>query len=330
MGADHRHRRGSLAFRPRKRSRSENPRVLAWPNREENKLLGFAGYKAGMTQVVVVDNKEGSGTYQQEIVVPATILSCPPLFVLGVRAYRAGYAYEETFFDVFSDPKTWDKNIKRAIPIPKNLKHNVEELDQNASKIRDVYILAATMPAGAGFGRKKPDVIEIAVGGKDVAQKLNFAKGILGKTIKASDVLKQGEFVDTISVTKGKGWQGVIKRFGVKMQRRKATGRYRHVGTLGPFHPAKVMYTAKMAGQMGYHKRTISNIQVLDVGSNGKNVTPKGGFIDFGVVNGDYVLLKGSVAGPKKRLIKMRVAMHKSNISPMPIKSISTISQQGM
>lgn len=327
MGADHRHRRGSLAFRPRKRSTTQNPRVLAWPNRNEAKLLGFAGYKAGMTQVLMIDTHEGSETFKQEIVVPATIVECPPVFVFGLRAYRSGYAADESSFDVLSDPSLWGKEIKRTICLPKKTNHKLEELDGG---IKDVFVLAFTMPDATGFGKKKPEVVELAIGGKDVAQKIAYAKTIFGKQLKASDVFKAGEYVDAISITKGKGWQGVIKRYGVKTQRRKATGRQRHVGTLGPWHPAKVMYTAKLAGQMGYHKRTIVNIQVLDVGADGKKVNPMGGFVNYGVVKSDYILLKGSVAGPKKRLIKLRAAMRRDKVLPITIKSISTLSQQGM
>ena len=328
MAAEHRQRKGSLAFRPRKRSRTQNPRILAWPKRKESKLLGFAGYKAGMTQVTMIDMREGSQTFKQEIVVPVTIVECPPLFVFGLRAYRSGLC-EEVLFDVFSDPSSWNKEMRRAISLPKKLKHTVDELEKNKEKISDVYLLAATLPSSAGFGKKKPDIVELAIGG-DVSQKIEYGKSLLGKQVRVSDVFKAGEFVDAISVSKGKGWQGAIKRFGVKRQRRKATGRVRHVGTLGPWHPAKVMYTARMAGQTGYHKRTIANIQIVEIGNDGKRVTPKGGFVNYGLVKSDYILLKGSVTGPKKRLIKLRASLIKEKPTPVSVRQILTASQQGM
>ena len=55
MVRHHQPRKGSVAFSPRKRVAKETPRIKAWPSNEEPKLLGLAGYKAGMTHAMVVD-----------------------------------------------------------------------------------------------------------------------------------------------------------------------------------------------------------------------------------------------------------------------------------
>ena len=62
MSHPHRPRRGSIGFSPRVRARSEVPRVRAWPVQKEPKLLGFAGYKAGMTNLIMRDEMPNSLT----------------------------------------------------------------------------------------------------------------------------------------------------------------------------------------------------------------------------------------------------------------------------
>jgi large subunit ribosomal protein L3 len=59
---------------------------------------------------------------------------------------------------------------------------------------------------------------------------------------------------------------------------------------------------------MGFHQRTEYNKIVIKVGNNGMEVTPKGGFIRYGQINSEYVMLKGSVPGTTNRLILMRIA----------------------
>jgi len=86
-----------------------------------------------------------------------------------------------------------------------------------------------------------------------------------------------------------------------------------------------------MPGQMGYHRRTMLNLRVLKMGENGKEVTPKGGIPHYGVVKSRYLLIKGSLPGPKKRLVMMRFAIRppKKEVPAPEVVSVSTISQQG-
>jgi large subunit ribosomal protein L3 len=331
MGKINRPRHGSMAFRPRKRASSQSPSVRTWPAVQEACLAGFAGFKAGMTHLRMVDDTAGSVTKGHEISVPVTVIEVPRLHVFCVRAYKktpygtfvAGDAFEEKF----------DKDIAKELTLPKKAdKDALKKVEAQLGDVSDVRVLAYTSPSECGFGRKSADVLEIGVGGKTPKEKLEFAKGILGKDVKASDVFKDGEFVDAIAVTAGKGWQGAVKRFGISMQRRKSTGKYRHVGTLGPWHPARVMYTVPMAGQTGYHKRTEYNKRVLKVGAAGEHITPAGGFPNYGVVKGDYLLVKGSVAGPCKRLVSFRKALRMPAQKPAKpeIKAVSLDSKQGI
>jgi large subunit ribosomal protein L3 len=328
MGKVIKPRSGSRAFRPRKRASRQNARITSWPEFEETKLLGFAGFKAGMTHIIMVDDYEGSPTKGHEVSVPVTVVETPSLLVLGLRAYSSDVYGLKSFSDVYAN--NIDKKIAERINLKKNNFDEVmKKVERTIDAIKDVRVLALTSPERTGFGRKNPDVVEIAVGGKTPKEKWEFCKSILGKEVKVSEVFSDGEYVDAISVTKGKGWQGAVKRFGVHLQRRKATGRRRHVGTLGPWHPARVMYTTPMAGQMGYHKRTELNKRILKIGGKDE-ANPKGGFLNYGVVMNDCVLIKGSVGGPCKRMIKLRKSIRKS-VKPakLEIKYISKNSKQG-
>ena len=180
--------------------------------------------------------------------------------------------------------------------------------DAVLQKTIDIRVLAYLDPSATTMGKKHIERFELGCGGADTKEKFEFAKSLIGKKLSVSELLKPGEFVDVVAITKGKGWQGPVKRFGIGIQTRKATGKRRHVGTLGPFHPAYVLYTVPQAGQMGYHKRTELNKLVFKVSNNPDEINVPGGFTHYGVVKNEYVLVKGSVPGPVKRLVKIRLA----------------------
>ena len=146
-------------------------------------------------------------------------------------------------------------------------------------------------------------------GGNDIKQKLEFAKQFFGKEIKVSDFLKEGELVDVISVTKGKGTEGPVKRFHVKIQNRHAKKKLRHVGALGSQVPRRVRWTAPMAGQVGFQTRTEMNKRVLKIGEKGSEVNPNSGFKRYGIIGSNYLVLEGSVPGTKKRFVLIRPAI---------------------
>ena len=148
------------------------------------------------------------------------------------------------------------------------------------------------------------------MGGNSKSQ-FEYLKGIIGNTVKAADFFKPGSFIDTIAITKGKGFEGVITRFGVKRKQHKSRKTVREVGVVSPWHPATVMYTVPRAGQMGFHQRIDKNKRVLAVSNGQQNpITPSGGFPHFGDVRGDYVIVRGSVPGPIKRLVDMRLPLY--------------------
>ncbi len=307
MAKEHRPKRGSRAYRPRKRAESEMVRISSWPKTSEVKLLGFAGYKAGMTHVAYIDETR-SHLKGREVVIPVTIIETPPIVVYGIRFYKNG--------KVVGDMLTDNKDILETVKFKKRAKQLKK--DEPPKEYDDVRVLVYTQPGKTGIGKKTVERMEIAIGGDDPVKKYEYAQSLLGKEVRITDVFNGGEFIDVIAVTKGKGWQGVVKRFGVPLNRRKATGRRRHGGVLGSFKPPYVMWTVPRAGQMGYHKRTEYNKWVMKVGSPEEDITPEGGIPHYGVVHNDYILVKGSVPGPKKRLIRFRRSIRTTDVVSVP------------
>jgi len=78
-----------------------------------------------------------------------------------------------------------------------------------------------------------------------------------------------GDKVKVSGITKGKGFQGMIKRYGIKLERTKAEKGRRHRATMGPITPAKVGWWIAQSGQVGSHQRTEYNRQILLI-ANGK------------------------------------------------------------
>ncbi|VVC04257.1 50S ribosomal protein L3 [Candidatus Burarchaeum australiense] len=300
-------------------------RITSWPAIEAVGPLGFAGYKAGMTSVSFIDDST-SPSKGLEISASATIIEVPPITVYGYRAYIEGYGGKRALCDVVAQ----DEKLLKVLGFSK-APNGTPLIEKHMNELTGFSLLAISKPEMTGIGAKKPVRMELAVGGKSAKEMYDYCKSVLGKELHITDVFKEGEFVDAIAVTKGKGWQGAVKRLGVAQQRRKATGKRRHVGTLGPWHPAKVMYTATMAGQMGFHRRTEYNKRILKMGTDPKDIVPAGGFLHFGNVKGDYVVLRGSIAGPVKRIVRLRKAMRLVGVAPKKpeLKYISLRSKQG-
>lgn len=337
--------RGSLGYWPRKRAKRITARWRSWPKYEGTpKVLGFAGYKVGMTHVAMIEDNPGSLNYKQEIFVPVTILEVPPMRVFAVRLYT----YDETYEMHQCLGQIWAEEfapqLSRRIKLPKEPKP-VDEVansfyDEFSDKIKEVRLLAHTQPYLAGFPQKTPHVLEIKVGGSNVKEVFDHAISLLPRgeesesqeetessdeeqvlqrrpgEISFTDVFEVGKFADVTAVSKGKGFQGVIKRHGVKVLTRKKRKGRRVVGSIGPWHPARVMWTVPRAGQLGFHARTEYNKRILKYGRDGNEINPTSGFKHYGLVKSEYVLLKGSVPGPTKRLIRLRLPMRPpSNIN---------------
>jgi len=328
----HAPKRGSLAFYPRVRARRATPRIRSWPEVEgPPRLLGFAAYKAGMTHVIVVENDPSSPLYGKEVVKAVTVLDAPPLYVFGVRAYGRGPLGLRALTECLAEeiPKDLGRVIK---PLPSR-SGGLEALEALRSQIVELRALVCTMPRRAGVSKKKPEVFEIKVGGGSLEEQIEYIKSILGREVKASEVFKEGQLVDVVSITKGKGFSGVVKRYGVKIMPRwhKHRKGYRKVGAISPQHPS-MMFTVPRPGQLGYHQRTEYNKRILKLGDNPAEVQVKGGFVGYGLVKGGYILLEGSVGGSRGRLVKLRYPIRAPPIvkpEPPRIVYVSLESKQG-
>jgi large subunit ribosomal protein L3 len=330
----HAPRHGSLAYLPRKRAKHLLARVNFWPKIEAEtpKLLGFIGYKAGMTHVFTVEDRKRSPDFGKEVFRSATVLETPPLLVCAVRAYSNSVEGLQTFTEAWmKDPPA---DLGRVLTIPENFaaEEGLKKIEENLGKVARIRVVAVTQPKQAGVPKKKPDMAEIEIGGGTVQQQFEFAKGLIGKAVTPAEVFVEGQFVDAASVSTGKGFQGPVKRWGVTILQAKGRKTKRGVATLGPWNPHHVMYSIARAGQMGYHQRTEYNKRVLKIGRDGKEVTPKGGFLRYGIIRGPYVLLAGSIAGTEKRPIRLRYPSRSPrNVAEEPpqVTQISLESPQG-
>lgn len=333
MPKEHKPRRGSLAFSPRVRAKSPVPHVRSWPETQETCIPGIGGYIAGMTHVMMIDDRKTSLTYNQTIAVPVTVVEVPPVFIFGIRLYGKGPRGLKTIGEIWN-PKL-PENMRRKVTIPKkvDLEKRLEEMEKlvKDGKVQEIRVLCCTQPWLTSLPKKKPDIYEVPISGPNLLEKWEKAKSLLGKELRVSEVFREGEYIDVIAITKGKGFQGPVKRWGVKILPRKTEGGRRQVGTLGPWHPAKVMWTVPQAGQMGYHQRTELNKRILKIGENGSEVTPAGGFLRYGPVKTNYVLIAGSVPGPTKRFVMLRKAIRgpREPLSKPVITYISLSSKQG-
>ncbi|MCS7138576.1 MAG: 50S ribosomal protein L3 [Crenarchaeota archaeon] len=313
-------RHGSLAFRPRARFRRLTPRIRFWPEIEGKvRLLGFAGYRVGMTHGFTIDTSESSPFKGREVFTPITIIETPPLIIVGVRLYGDSFQGLRVIWENWA--KTLPKYIERRITSLRNRKKEsaIEPPKELVEKTKEVRVIVATQPYKTGIGKKIPEVFEIAVGGGNaVAERVSYALSILGKEVTIKEVFQEGSYVDVFAVTKGKGFEGVVKRFRVKILDRKSNKTRRGVATLGPWKPSGVMYTVPRPGQMGYMQRLVRNLRILRIVENPDEVNKPGGFHKYGVVRNTVVMLNGSVPGTPKRLVKLRISARKGEAKIEP------------
>jgi len=291
-------RHGSLQFWPRKRSAKFMPRVN-WDavivKAKKSGFLGFIGYKAGMMSAFVKDNTADSMTKNKKIIFPVTIIECPPMKILSVRFYKNGLVAK----DVLNE--NLDKELKRKIRVPATAvkaKELIEKIEKEGN-FDDVRVMVYSEVKKTGI-KKSPDIAEIGLKGSK-EEKLSFIKENLSKEISVSSIFESG-IVDVRGLTTGRGFQGPVKRFGIRLRSHKAEKGQRKVGSIGPWHPARLTYQVPFAGQMGMFNRIVYNSPIVGVKKYsetdplGKHV-----FHEYGFVKNDYIVLRGSVQGPQKR-----------------------------
>jgi len=317
----HAPRRGSLAYLPRGRAKRWRARIRHWPEIEGNpRLLAFSGYKVGMAHLLTIEDKKGSFNFGKEVALPVTLIDSPPMMICAVRAYEKSSNGLRTLTEAWAQNPS--KSLGRLLSAPKTPKTEeaLKKLEGSLGKIHEIRVLATTRPELTNVLRKTPEIIEIKVSGGAAKEQFEYAKSILGKELKVSDVFQPGQWVDVAGITKGKGIQGPVKRWGIRKKFHKSRKTVRQVGCIGGWNPSFVQYTVPRAGQMGFHQRISYSQQIVKIGEDPTEVNPKGGFIHSGPIKGSYLMLAGSVSGPSRRLVTLRYAARAKIGAPSPPK----------
>jgi len=305
-------------------------------------------------------DKLGSKTHKKEVVEAVTVIETPPMVVVGIVGYVAtpkglralttvwathlGEEVRRRFYKYWyrSKKKAFTKYAK-AITEDKSLVQT--ELDRIKKYCSVVRVIAHTQVRRLKH-QKKAHIAEIQVNGGTVADKVKFAHDLFEHQVSVDGVFNQNDMIDVIGVTKGHGFEGVTARWGTRKLPRKTHKGLRKVACIGAWHPSRVSFTVPRAGQHGYHHRTEQHKKIYRVGKKDdassastefditkKKITPMGGFVRYGVVNEDFLILKGSVAGAKKRVLTLRKTHHtltsRDALEQIKLKFIDTSSKFG-
>ncbi|KAI5169493.1 large subunit ribosomal protein L3e [Pancytospora epiphaga] len=349
-------RHGSLQYRPKRRSKTIRPSIKAFPKDDGSKtchLTAFLSYKVGMTHVIrskEFKNKNKIAT--KELLEAVTLLEAPPMIIHGVVGYQktinglvrtkvilAEHLSENVVRRMFS--KKYVPGVK-YVDLRKSSGFTQEDVDELKKTSDVIRVLAhSQVEKISAIKQKKAHISEIQINGGSVSDKVDYALERFEKEIKIEEVFDKNELIDTIGVTKGKGFQGVVKRWGTTILPRKTNKGCRKVACIGAWHPARVMYTVARAGQLGFHRRTQQNLCVYAIGNGRvpvttdfdltvKTVNPMGGFPHYGNIKNDYVMLKGAVTGPSKRVVTLRKSLiSKATREEISLKFVDTSSKIG-
>jgi large subunit ribosomal protein L3e len=325
------------------------------------------GYKAGMTHILREVNKPGSGLHKKETVEGVTILETPPMIVVGLVGYVETPRGLRTLTTVWAAHlsegvkrrfyKNWVKSKKKAFTKysvrvgnadDKTLAYELNRMKKYAQVIR---VLAHTQINKIGLRQKKAHLMEIQINGGSVVDKVDFGHSLFEKPVSVDAVFNENEMIDVIGVTKGRGFEGVITRWGCTRLPRKTHRGLRKVACVGAWHPARVSFTVARAGQNGYHHRTEMNKKIYRIGKaldkdgkpnmtattaqdlTQKTITPLGGFPHYGAVDEDFLMIRGCVVGVKKRVVTLRKSLVKQTsrkaLEEIALKFIDTSSKFG-
>jgi len=352
-------RRGSMGYGPRKRAIRQFARITSWPETEssEVRVQGFAGWKAGMTHILMRDTNPKSTSAGQEVRKAVTVVETPPMNVLAVRGYKMTPYGKQTAGEVWADisedspanlfPRLANqtrgerdveegrKPATRGGRIPKRQSQQSEDALNSLREqdLTEVRLIVCTQPdLVRSVPSKTPEIMEIGLTGGDIDAKLDWAMDRLGGQVGLEDVYETGQEIDVVGVTKGKGWQGSIKRFGLKLLSHKNSKRRRQGGNMGDFGTGYVRKTIRQAGQVGYHKRTELNKKILRISNPEESeITPAGGFLNYGEVRNPYMIIQGSLPGPAKRLLRFRDPTRpRKEVGEVDVTYVSTSSKQGV
>jgi len=306
-------RAGSMAFYPRVRARSIIPKFNSYNGLEKDesvcKPIAYYGLKVGMMQATAKNAHKNTSSYGHEVVLPVTVIETPDLKVSGARLYKNKKPI--TGKEAVSEFLKFDNLLLKKIKGKKsNDKKELDAFLKQTEKADDLVLLCYIDTKQTTIGQKKPVLVEIPLSGK-FEDKISYFKEKFTKTLPISEVFDVDTNLDVKSISKGHGFTGPVKRFGIKIQRPKAQQIQRHVGSIGPWHPATIMHTVPRAGQHGFHNRVAYMKKLLMIGSDLEKVNPKAGFKKYGVVKNNYILVSGNVPGVTKRVVALRKSTRK-------------------
>lgn len=284
-------RYGSLQFWPRKRAEKAVPRVNWSAVKGQEGFQGILAYKAGMATAIVKDKTDKSMTAGRKISIPVTILEVPHFKIFSVRFYKNGKVTKDVVV-------SQDKELRRVVKVPKNIGklEDVKDFD-------DIRVII--YPVLKSAFKKTPDMAEVAI---NSSNKLEFVKQHIGKELSIKELFKS-ELVDVRGLTKGKGFQGPVARYGIGLRQHKSEKGVRRPGSLGPWHPAHVTFRIPMAGQLGMFTRVHYNLKPILIGKLGEHGINELSLNHYGKINGEFIILQGSVQGPQKRVILITQAI---------------------
>jgi large subunit ribosomal protein L3e len=363
-------RYGSLGFLPRKRCAHIKGRVKAFPKDDQSAaphLTAFMGYKAGMTHIMRESNKPGAKIHKKEVVEAVTIIETPPMFAVGLVGYVETPRGLRTLTTVWASHlqesakrtfyKNWYHSKKKAFTryakaVAEDSTDIQKELERMKKFCTVIRLLCHTDIKKCGLRQKKAHMFEIQINGGNVSAKVDWGYGLFEKQIPVDSVFSKDEMIDVIGVTKGKGYEGVTSRWGVTRLPRKTHRGLRKVGCIGAWHPARVKFQVARAGQNGYHHRTEMNKKIYRIGAAAKGadgkvnynastdadltektINPMGGFPHYGMVDEDFVMIKGCCVGTKKRVVTLRKTLlnqtSRNALETIELKFIDTASKFG-
>merc|ERR1712133_130491 len=366
-------RHGSKGFLPKKRSKRHKGKCKAFPKDDASKpvhLTAFMGYKAGMTHIVREMDRPGSKVNKKEVVEAVTILETPPMMCIGVMGYietpRGMRALKTVWAEHIGEEakrrfyKNWSQSKKKAFTKSctkwaddlgkKEIEKELAQIKKYCSVVR---VIVHTQMKILRRRQKKAHIMEVQLNGGSIADKVDFARNHFEKEVPVTAVFAADEMMDIIGVTKGHGFKGVTSRWHTKKLPRKTHKGLRKVACVGAWHPSRIQFAVARSGQKGYHHRTEINKKVYRVGAGyhtvdgkevrnnaatavditDKSINPVGGFVHYGLVKNDFIMIKGGVMGPKKRAITLRKSLLKQTsraaMEPVKLKFIDTTSKMG-
>jgi len=339
-------RHGSLGFLPRKRATHHRGHIRSFPRDDQKKaahLTAFMGYKAGMTHILRTVSKRGSALHNEETVEPVSIIDTPEMVVVGIVGYvhtAKGLRSLGTLWSTHLASevkrrfyKNWYHGKKKAftkyVAARQKAGNDLEAktIARFKSSCDVIRVLAHTQISKTPLAprQKKAHLMEIQVNGGSIDEKVTYGRSLFETPVAVSDVFSKDEMVDILGVTKGHGYKGVVSRWGVTRLPRKTHRGLRKVACIGSWHPARVSFQVARAGQKGYFHRTEINKKIYMIGAKHQNntvfnakteqdltdktINPLGGFVHYGLVNNDFLMIKGAIVGTKKRVITLRKSL---------------------